>query len=623
MIKEDAFLVFINKHHFNKFASVAEDYLNDNIDLIEDKLHDYQNYFTHEVINKYIDKVFVSDSNGDNIEFGVKLILEIEVEYEFDSHHDYESKMMNISILVTCIGSLEDKLEHIEIVDCEKYTGYSKVITNDLLYKINSNEYQRYANEILDKYLHYDYVNGNKIDPMKLAKEMGLNVIKRSITKDKSIFGQIYFEDCNVELYNSESNCSENVSIKANTILVDSETAYLVSYGSENLTISHECVHWYLHRKAFKLARILNDSLKMIQCKVSGGIKGMENMDKQKWMEIQANGIAPYILMPDKVIDNCISDNKKWVNLLGNNNELSLAHASVSSIASNLSVTIYAAKRRLILKGNKYARGVFEYIDGHYVEPYYYSDEIESNQSYTISSIYATSILNDLNGDYEPFVFVENHICLNDTKYVSRLKNGKYILTSYAREHVDECCIVFDISVLKNNNEIVNKNYSFCYLCKGAKFGNITYQPKFNPSSNIKKITKAQILFEQQQLEKKLRVIEIMSLPDALLFLMKELELTNESLAYKSGLSSKTISRYRTGETKNFEKEVLVSMCVGMNLPKNTARLFVERCGCKPLNPNDLRDYALGIVLDGMTYLSIDEVNRELLNMEQEILKNK
>lgn len=40
-------------------------------------------------------------------------------------------------------------------------------------------------------------------------------------------------------------------------------------------------------------------------------------------------------------------------------------------------------------------------------------------------------------------IYVDYMYCINDEKYVEKSVNGKCTLTSYARQHVDECCIKF------------------------------------------------------------------------------------------------------------------------------------------------------------------------------------
>ena len=45
----------------------------------------------------------------------------------------------------------------------------------------------------------------------------------------------------------------------------------------------------------------------------------------------------------------------------------------------------------------------------------------------------------------ERFVYVDSHFCLNDEKYVVMVDLGIYQMTDYAYEHMDECCLTFDV----------------------------------------------------------------------------------------------------------------------------------------------------------------------------------
>lgn len=90
------------------------------------------------------------------------------------------------------------------------------------------------------------------IDPMLLAQRMGLTVLRRTISPDYSIFGEIFFADCDTEFYDSEKEQMVQEHVQAKTIVVDPQAYFLRNLGSYNLTIVHECVHWDRHRKAFK-----------------------------------------------------------------------------------------------------------------------------------------------------------------------------------------------------------------------------------------------------------------------------------------------------------------------------------------------------------------------------------
>lgn len=102
------------------------------------------------------------------------------------------------------------------------------------------------------------------VDSIEVAKSMRLNVIIRPIIEDCSVFGQVYFRDCDVELYDDKTRAIEKARILAGTILVDPQTHFLYNLGKVNKTIIHECVHWNIYKKAFELDRLCNNDVSMI-----------------------------------------------------------------------------------------------------------------------------------------------------------------------------------------------------------------------------------------------------------------------------------------------------------------------------------------------------------------------
>ena len=52
------------------------------------------------------------------------------------------------------------------------------------------------------------------------------------------------------------------------------------------------------------------------------------------------------------------------------------------------------------------------------------------------------------------FVYCENRFVINNEKYVMR-KDGKTLMTDYARRNEIECCLIFDlVEVLKQTKEL-------------------------------------------------------------------------------------------------------------------------------------------------------------------------
>lgn len=61
-------------------------------------------------------------------------------------------------------------------------------------------------------------------------------------------------------------------------------------------------------------------------------------------------------------------------------------------------------------------------------------------------------------GSYQ---YVDAHFVLNHPKYVTQDIFGETVLTDYARNHMDECCLIFDLSIKSGCKE---RYHSECFL---------------------------------------------------------------------------------------------------------------------------------------------------------------
>jgi len=253
--------------------------------------------------------VWIDSKENTRIDFDIAIEVSVDVEGVSGKHHDRDIYTARFWIMMYCTGSLSRKLNDFRILGIEEFNKSkpTKPLSGDFVPYIPKSRYDEYANEILEKY-YYGYHPEAKTDSIpinvdELAKNMGLKVINTPISEDRSIFGQIFFDDVEVNLFSSKESKNQLQHIDRDTMLVDSEAAYLRSYGSRNMTIAHECVHSYYHRHAFLFAKMFNEKLHYIQCQVNGVMKNGESNTTADWMEIQANGLAPYILMPRETFE--------------------------------------------------------------------------------------------------------------------------------------------------------------------------------------------------------------------------------------------------------------------------------------------------------------------------------
>ena len=95
-------------------------------------------------------------------------------------------------------------------------------------YKI---DLDKIATEFLRKHYPEALRTPVPVDPMVLADRLGLSVITHELTENFSVFGQLFFQDCDSEVYNSATGEMETAHFPAKTIAVDPKAFHLRNYG--------------------------------------------------------------------------------------------------------------------------------------------------------------------------------------------------------------------------------------------------------------------------------------------------------------------------------------------------------------------------------------------------------
>ena len=128
---------------------------------------------------------------------------------------------------------------------------------------------------------------------------MGLRVVERRLTEDFSILGQMCFTNGITEVYDKENDEYREVKARYGTMIIDPDTIVKRNEGCKNNTIAHECFHWHKHRDYHIAASVLDKTKRIIRSPYEGKPESIkDNWTDEDWMEWQACGIAPRILMP-------------------------------------------------------------------------------------------------------------------------------------------------------------------------------------------------------------------------------------------------------------------------------------------------------------------------------------
>ncbi|MDO5147743.1 MAG: ImmA/IrrE family metallo-endopeptidase, partial [Eubacteriales bacterium] len=329
------------------------------------------------------------------VHFDVALSIWFET-YEGDYHYDdYDENI--VWMMVHCRGNLDKNLDDFESLRVSKYNGKSRVKApiDDSLVPIIP--YEK-LDEVATAFLRDYYPDALRIpmrgrtpvwvDPTELAKNMGLTVRNQCIREEGSIFGQIYFDDTDTEMYNADEDEDVLTHIKGRTIVADPMIYLLRNLGSFNNTIIHECIHWAKHRKVFKLEQLFNADASYISCEVVGDSDSRISIKSTKYIEKQANQLAPRIQMPKEPFTVKAKEYiARFMRQTDARHTVDVMEMVIGALERDYGVSRQAVKIRLVELGFEEAICTFNYVDGHYVKPHgFRKGAIKVNQTFTLSA---------------------------------------------------------------------------------------------------------------------------------------------------------------------------------------------------------------------------------------------
>ena len=508
MTNSRSFTEYVANTFSNEFWNAAEKYLQQNWDPDEYDFYKIHRPGEPELDDVKVEHVWVFDQPGMCIQFDVAVSLHLII--PDDNHHYDEYEEKDKWLMLRCEGDLDKDLEDMTIFEVSEYNGKNRTknaLDDSLVPVIGKDD----LDDIAEAFLRHHYKKALPepcwVDPIELATGMKLNIRRQRITEDGTVFGRSFFCECDSEVYDAEKGELVKERIPAKTVLVDPNVAFMRNLGAYNNTIVHECVHWDLHQKAFALARLYDKNLSNVSCKVSGGVPGHER-DAVDWMEWQANALAPRIQMPKatfkKRADQLFSQFRRETDEFA---IVDLIEKVITQLTVDFGVSKLAAKIRMIDVGYDEAMGAFIYVDDHYVRPYRTGQRniLKPNQTFTISAADAAiQIFSNMSlrkkTESGCFQFVENHLVLNDPLFIEQDILGDTVLTHYARNHMEECCLVFDLEI---KNKYGEHYHSECFLNRDeatpVTFG-VTFTGGYQNSTFDKQMANLEVVLEEENL---------------------------------------------------------------------------------------------------------------------------
>ena len=545
---------------------------------------------------------------------GFSVIVSCDIEHSVSKNGkvSYTERWLNVRCKVL-LGVELTNFEIISISDCEQQEDSdNEKYSGELVPIIARAAFDYEATKFLKKYYSAALTEPVSVPIRDIAEGMGLSIEEKELlSSELDVFGLVVFEDGNVQDKN------KNIVIrnaKRGMMFIDPRVYYERNLGTVNFTIAHECFHWFRHQPYHALMKMLgsDDELgKIIQCSIGSNAKDSEKWKPIDWMEWQANGVAPHILMPSATakikIDEFISKYK----IIFDGTDGYRIEEMIAELAEFYGLSKQSVKMRMSELGYTKIDGAFTYVNGQYVTPFSFdASAISSNQSFTISTsdLFKAYCFNKEFRkalDTGRFVYIEGHVCLNDEKYVIP-SNGRLMLTQYALAHMDECCLVFDKGYSYESKYQGQRYYTQMMYKSPAQTGAQEYSFEMNKHN---KTLLAQILGAKSSANSMRTYPGAFS--ETLVQMMKERKLSVKKLADTSLVGEKTIQRLRNNEEYPTSVQTIMGLCYGLKLTVPEAEMLIGKTDFS-INATNPQNNAYRCALSACAENSIYEVNEML-----------
>ncbi len=484
-------------------------------------------------------------------------------------------------------------------------------LSGELVPIISRDHFEQEAERFLKRYYPDALEKPTCLPIDQITRDMKLTVVEDIPLSDElTYFGTIVFDDGNI-LDKHRKITIRNA--KRGTLYLDPRVSYERSTGTRRTTLAHECFHWHRHQPYHVLMRMIgaDDNLgRAIQCQIATGTTDSDKWKAVDWMEWQAKGVAPKILMPEKTV-RPLTD-KLLMEYAGNDSvTVSTFERTIDCLAETYDVSRQAAKIRLVELGYSKAEGAYPYVNGRYVRGYSFGDiDLKKDQTFTIpyaDLLKAYCFDRDFRKliDTENFRYIDGHVCLNDEKYIIHNDDG-IALSDYAINHIDECCLVFARGYSYQSKYQGLKNYSFFMRNSAPQEDQIEFSFELNKHNKT-------LLAQIQNAKKSALALQRYpgSFSETLVQLMKDKKLSVKKLADGSLVGEKTIQRLRNNEEYPTTKQTVLGLCYGLKLTIPEAEMLLSKTDFS-LKGTSPENNAYRCTLGSCAELSIYEVNEML-----------
>ena len=442
-----------------------------------------------------------------------------------------------------------------------------------------------------------------------LAERLGLSVVQLPLYKRPKTSSILFFGSGEVQvepMIGAEDDAPITVPVDENTIVVNSARD-----ASSRDPVFHECFHYVEHRLFFQLQRMHSDDISRLARWKPVTVEKCEK-NPIEWLEWQAQYGGQCLQIPRSLLKKRVEEELRIVQNQARHMGHKL-HMIGRKLAKEFDVCNYQLRNRLIQVGYGAAKGALNYVGNDYITPFAFSiGECRGAQTFVVTPKDLLDVyLRDESFrdviDTGRYIYVDGHVCINAPEYVCSC-GDKLVLTEWANAHVDQCCLRFTKSYIRD------KKTHYVY-------GQLNSDEDYNGRSlSMAAADKMPKLLQQAAETSKLLLTLPPTFHDAFTKLMDISEVTVEELAEETMMSERSITRYRTEEKQEYAVDTVAVLCVGLHLDPLLSFELMQRAGIFLRNtPEDL---VIKAILMGMYMTSVAEISKYLREIKYPRIKN-
>ena len=435
-------------------ASVAERYIDEHKDEL--KITDNTGATPPFVFVEFMDldscdKSYILD---DTLRFNVSAHCNILMS---DGKEIYD-KRENIHLRIFCCATFGERLQEVLIERVEPFrearlTPIEGAVEADgnAIPAVWSAEVDEEAKAFLRRYCREALTKPMPIPIEQILIDMGLSIERRyCLSTEGNLLGGIAFADSIQHLYDDGfDHQAKAVRVKRGTVLLDNLHWIGDVHGRTRNTMAHEAYHWFRHRVyAAVRTELGNKPITAHRCPEKVNYVNREgSYPEEDRLEWQASHIAPRILMPQRTFRQKAKEYCKARNYVSGRSNINDLYEIAVLLADFFQVSKESAIIRLREIGYREASKLtippVPKLDlTVHLDPQPAFFEYRTNQDFR--NMIESGMFRHIDGFY----------VINHEKYVKTLDDGRGILTEYAKQHLDECALVFRYTPLKSGESV-------------------------------------------------------------------------------------------------------------------------------------------------------------------------